>query len=164
MLSFLRRLATWIVCAAPALLGLIPASVVRYAWGEKWQRMRGITWAVIASQSWPTRTWYKYWGATVLGPGVGIVSPGYLGTGIENHEAVHDEQSVAAAVAGFVICLILCALSGGFSVAGLLIWATCWHTQVFGAMAAAKLRGESSPYVGSHLEEAARGETRPDLH
>lgn len=168
-----------------ALAFLLVGGLMRLLWGRRIAFERGVVWMELRKTSWFYKRFYSDWGATTFGHVV-LVSADHLtwadypervvaplrNTHVDlltdpqdrdiaitaqlaEHELVHVEAYEAMA-------LLLACLNVVLYAACNVPWWVCLLIQTFGGVASflasnatAWLRGEH-PYLGSHLEEAAR--------
>lgn len=182
----MRRLVLYLVSLpADAVAFLIVCGLMRVLWGKRIAFRHGVAWMELRKESWFYRTFYADWGATTFGHVV-LVSADHLTWAdhpahvvepmrtvdrdfltdpvshdiaitaqLADHELVHVEAYEATA-------LLLACLNTVLYTSCSVPWWACLAIQTCGGVAAflaanatAWLRGEH-PYLGSHLEEAAR--------
>jgi hypothetical protein len=151
----MKRVVLHLLCVPADVLACAIVLFVWACWGEKLQIKRGVLCCQLKETSWPARTWYDGWAATTFGHAI-MFGYGQIGWDpLWHHELVHVEQFEANCLASTLLFLLFCALHHPWL--GLLLWSLGPTLAVVSAFATAWFRGED-PYLGSHLEEAARAE------
>ncbi|MCI0664266.1 MAG: hypothetical protein L0220_24670 [Acidobacteria bacterium] len=153
MKKFLRLFILRTICVPSDVIAHLIVLAVHLLWGRRLVFRKGILCTELDEKSWPSRTWYKNWGGTTFGHAMMFAAGQLDNPRIFNHEMVHVEQFEAENIQSLALACMFFSL-------GAPIWAVV--VMAFGAflnyiasVAAALLRGESSGYRGSHLEEAA---------
>jgi hypothetical protein len=167
----LRHIVLLILCLPFNLIVGWPVVLfIRAAWGTnpRWEiaptsgGLPALT-CELKADSWPSRSWYKNWGATTLGHAIFYASgervDGAWGT-VQSHEHEHVEQFEGAmcghAALGLLLFVALAWVDLGAAFAvGLTVWFLGYLVFLVGGWLGALLRGEPV-YRGSAHEEAAR--------
>jgi len=96
--------------------------VIHALWGQKGSLVMkdGVLFTRLSETSWPSRTWYKNWGATTFGHSI-MLAHNSVGEEIIRHELDHVRRIEASSMLGFAL-FILGAASGGLWWIWLLMW------------------------------------------
>jgi hypothetical protein len=149
----------------PLYFGTLIARIVHALWGDTKKWANGVLVTTLSPTSWPMNPqkkwggWYRNWGGTCFGFGI-MLAPGQSDVVLQ-HEEVHVEQGMAAAIGGLLFGLLVLAITHSWG--GLVAFFACWMFSgafaYIGASFAAWLRSEPNAYRGNHLEEAAYNAT-----
>lgn len=126
---------------------------VHLLWGHRLVRRHGVLATELHPTSWPSRTWYKNWGATTFGHGIMFNDGELEREDLWRHELVHVEQYESEALQNLGILAYFLVVGPWW--AGLAWCALGGLLSMVSGFGTAFCRGEG-PYTGSHLEEAAR--------
>lgn len=153
MTKLVRLVILRIICLPSDIIAHAIVLAVHALWGQRLIFSNGILCTELDANSWPSRTWYREWGATTFGHAV-MFANGFLdNVKTFQHELVHVEQFESASVQALFIAGAFWSLGAPrLAIALLMINAFLNYAA---SVITAILRGEASGYRGSHLEEAA---------
>ncbi len=152
-LGFLRYAFT----APSDVVAILILLTIRVLWGSRIGIERGCVVVVLATGSWPMRSWFRGWGGTTFGHAIMLapLAPTRRRAVLE-HELVHVEQLEAYALMALMYSIPI-ALHW-YPVAGLVAWTLSNWLSSISAGVVAVLRGEPY-YDGNTNEESAYAQT-----